>query len=993
MAADYGIVSVNWQSPAPTETIIRASNLGYMDKFGNAVAISGDYAIVGAYSEEGSSNNIGECGAAYIFERTGGVWGEKQLLRASNVGEFDQFGWSVAISGNYAIVGANNVGSSNSNTNVNNGGAYIFERTGGVWSEKAILQASNAGGGHAFGQTVGISGNYAIVGSPYEDSTSTNTTFNSGAAYIFERDGSGNWIQNPTILRASNLEANDNFGYSVAIDGNYAIVGAIGEAGSSNQSYQNGATYVFERNTTTGVWIQNPIILRGSDIYKGGKEASSIAISGNYIIVGAYNQNTATLSNSGAAYIFERNTITGVWSQTPILRASDQSGSDQFGISVAINGKYAIVGANFEDGTGAIGANSGAAYIFERNDAGTWIEKKILRASNTTPADYFGESVAISGNYVIVGATGEDTNNASTMFESGAAYIYTGTVLGFAPTPLSFVNNTLTITNSISATDNDPVSFSLVSGAKLYPFSVTNFSGTGTVTYSLDISGGANVVSGTFSAANFDILKGSIITASGNTTYYFTLTANAAITYSIVCSLLNSPTNILLSATSINELKPIGTTIGTLTCDNPNNNFITYSVSDTANFSITGSTLKTNAIFDFESVSSYTITITGLIGGLTSSNTITISVINVLNEAAEIRNQNLQGLALKTAAASQSNPPITAADLKAAGYTATELKAANYTILNLKVAGYTTIEMAAAGYTEQQINEVMSWTEDSTANRLDASYIEGYLDISGGNVTVRGSSCNLNMASGNARFSGATTFTQPYIYNSDISLNNRLFVIGDVSMGSGNANITGNISINGTLSAGSYNTGTIALNAIYPAFASNMTYSQKIQMNGDVSMNGNAQFSGSTTLRIGNQIQFSDGTIIRTTNREANGTTFKASKFNNMTVVGAFASNPVLTPSDYRIKTNVQSLDETHVLDNLRPVKYYQTQSERNDIGFLAHELQEYYPDLVEGEMDGEQMQSVNYNGILALLVNEVKRLKQNIKHTKAVIAAKKASA
>jgi hypothetical protein len=328
-------------------------------------------------------------------------------------------------------------------------------------------------------------------------------------------------------------------------------------------------------------------------------------------------------------------------------------------------------------------------------------------------------------------------------------------------------------------------------------------------------------------------------------------------------------------------------------------------------------------------------------------------------------------------------------ELKALAYTATEMKAAAYTGTELKTLGYNVYEMTAAGYTVQQLIDVGYYDADIYANRFNASYIEGYLDISGGNVTVRGSSRNLNMASGNAVFSGTTTFTQPYIYNNDISLNNRLFVIGDVSMGSGNANITGNLSINGTLSAGSYNTGVIALNAIYPAFA----YNQKIQMNGDVSMNGNAQFSSSTTLTVGNQIQFSDGTIIRTTNKEANGTTFKASTFNNMTVVGDFASNPVLTPSDYRIKTNVQSLDETHVLDNLRPVKYYQTQSERNDIGFLAHELQEYYPDLVDGEMNGEQMQSVNYNGILALLVNEVKQLKQNIKRTKAVIAANKASA
>jgi hypothetical protein len=121
---------------------------------------------------------------------------------------------------------------------------------------------------------------------------------------------------------------------------------------------------------------------------------------------------------------------------------------------------------------------------------------------------------------------------------------------------------------------------------------------------------------------------------------------------------------------------------------------------------------------------------------------------------------------------------------------------------------------------------------------------------------------------------------------------------------------------------------------------------------------------------------------------------FKNSTFTNMTVIGSFASNPQQSvSSDYRIKTNVQTLDETHVLDKLRPVTYYQTQIARKDIGFIAHELQEQYPELVEGEKDGDKMQSINYNGILALLINEVQRLKEDIKQTKAVIAAKKVAA
>jgi hypothetical protein len=158
------------------------------------------------------------------------------------------------------------------------------------------------------------------------------------------------------------------------------------------------------------------------------------------------------------------------------------------------------------------------------------------------------------------------------------------------------------------------------------------------------------------------------------------------------------------------------------------------------------------------------------------------------------------------------------------------------------------------------------------------------------------------------------------------------------------------------------------------------------------------QVSASTTLNVPSRIRFSDGTDISANmypnNKDANGT-FDATTFRNMIVQGTFVSNPqkTVTASDYRIKTNVQTLDETHILDNLRPVRYYQTQLARNDIGFIAHELQEQYPELVDGEKDGDNMQSVDYNGILALLINEVQRLKQDINQARSAIAAKKAAA
>jgi len=280
----------------------------------------------------------------------------------------------------------------------------------------------------------------------------------------------------------------------------------------------------------------------------------------------------------------------------------------------------------------------------------------------------------------------------------------------------------------------------------------------------------------------------------------------------------------------------------------------------------------------------------------------------------------------------------------------------------------------------------MSWVSDLSSNQLNATYIEGFLDISGGNVTVRDSSHKLSMGTGNMSVSGTTTIVQPYTCITDVSLNNRLIVIGDVSMGDASFNIMNNLAINGTLSTGSYADGSIALSSIYTQFDTDISYNgQKLQMNGDVSLNGTTQFSATTTLNIKNKIQFGDGTFISTTNKEANGTTFKASTFNNMEVIGDFKSDP--TPpvaSDYRIKTNVQTLDETHVLDNLRPVTYYQTQLARQDIGFLAHELQQYYPELVDGEKDGEEMQSVDYSGVLPVLINEIQQLKSKIESIRA---------
>jgi hypothetical protein len=376
------------------------------------VAMSNNYAIVGAHYDDDKGT---DAGAAYIFERaSNGNWTQKTKLLASDGATYDKFGVSVAISGNYAIVGADS-------KNNSIGAAYIFERdNNGNWgsngNETQKLLASYGGNGDQFGRTVAISGNYAIVGAFKND----NLWADAGAAYIFEHDCNGNWGNNGNEtqkLLAYDGSIRKYFGSSVAISGNYAIIGAWYEDG-----IMKGSAYIFERERVSdGNWTQKTKLL-ASDGGNGDKFGYSVAISGNYAIVAASADDDKG-TDAGAAYIFERdnngNWGTAVTGQTyrnenQKLLASGVGASDEFGITVAISGNYAIIGAIRDDDKGG---DAGAAYIFERDNNGNWSQIQKLLASNGGYNDLFGKSVAISGNYAIVGASNK--NNGF-----GSAYIF-----------------------------------------------------------------------------------------------------------------------------------------------------------------------------------------------------------------------------------------------------------------------------------------------------------------------------------------------------------------------------------------------------------------------------------------------------------------------------------------------------------------------------------------------------------------------------------------
>jgi hypothetical protein len=388
------------------------------DWFGNSVAISGNYAIVGAYRGEGAGG-VDREGKAYIFNvTTGALLHTLDNPNGYGTSAGDEFGSSVAIDGNYAIVSA---GFEGDISGIPSGKAYIFNVTTGALLH--TLDNPNPYGSSTndgFGGSVSISGNYAIVGAYGEDDTGGTNHQGfaagtwSGKAYIFNVTTGAllHTLDNPSGYQHS---AGDYFGTSVAISGNYAIVGAYGEDDFDGGS--SGKAYIFD--VTTGLRVHtldNPNAFGTSqDDYFG----ISVAISGNYAIVGAILEDEAGGNeSSGKAYIFD--VTTGLRVHTlDNPNAYDYSWQDGFGAPVAISGNYAIVGVSNEDDSG--GTNSGKAYIFDVTTGELLDTLDNPNAYDTSANDRFGWTVAISGNYVIVGARYEDDAGNT---DSGKAYIF-----------------------------------------------------------------------------------------------------------------------------------------------------------------------------------------------------------------------------------------------------------------------------------------------------------------------------------------------------------------------------------------------------------------------------------------------------------------------------------------------------------------------------------------------------------------------------------------
>ncbi len=354
------------------------------DFFGTDVDIAGDLAIVGGYFSN----------AAYIYRFDGADWVQEAILVADNPAPLDLFGKAVAIGGNVAVVGAyNDEGDFTGSAHV-----FRFDPDSSTWLTGAKLVASDAAPGSAFGYSVAISGDTIVVGAFSDDNENGQ---HAGAAYVFRWDGSA-WVEETKLLPTSNPTGSNAFGWSVAVDGDLAVVGA---PGSGESGTAPGTAYVYHFDGSG--WVQEAELVDrdiGPEDFFGG----SVAISGNVAVVGSvYNGSASVLRHEGFAWVREAH-----------LLPSD--GALHFGNSLSIDGDIIVVGAV---GANVNGPTSGAAYLFRLdNSCSTWLERAMFLAADGASDDNLGDSVAISGDVAVLGASSDDDNGDG----AGSAYVFAG---------------------------------------------------------------------------------------------------------------------------------------------------------------------------------------------------------------------------------------------------------------------------------------------------------------------------------------------------------------------------------------------------------------------------------------------------------------------------------------------------------------------------------------------------------------------------------------
>ncbi len=368
--------------------------------FGESVAIAGEAALVGVPHDAWRGR---ASGAAYVFRSDGPEWVREARLTAADGDEWEEFGASVALSGDIALIGA--PGHSQADP-PKPGAVYVFGYDGQRWIEKAKLVASDGSPRDRFGRAVALAGDTAVVGAWLDDDHGPS----SGSAYIFRRDGSA-WVEEAKLVPFDGGPG-DGFGLAVTVSSGLLQWVVIGAWRDDDNGAESGSAYVFRADGST--WIEEAK-LTPADPAPYQVFGAAVAISGSTVLVGAHGDDENGWF-SGAAYVFQYDGQG--WIEQAKLLAFDGEMDDTFGLALALSGdppNLAVIGAWRDDDNGPY---SGSAYVFRR-DSSRWVEEAKLLASDGEEQDEFGCAVAVYGRTALVGARHDyDGDNA------GAAYFF-----------------------------------------------------------------------------------------------------------------------------------------------------------------------------------------------------------------------------------------------------------------------------------------------------------------------------------------------------------------------------------------------------------------------------------------------------------------------------------------------------------------------------------------------------------------------------------------
>ena len=372
-------------------------------------AIAPELSVADGYAFAGWDRSLNGINGDVIIRA---YYADKDLVSIENVnkelasdGQADHFlGTSVSVHGDTAVIGTY---TENAVATAESACAYVYERVNGVWAEQAKLTVSDEAPNGFVGYKVSIYGDTIVIGAY----TNVNGSTNLGSAYVFERIN-GVWKEQAKLTASDRTGNNDYFGYSVSISGSTIVVGAYTAQVNLTKV---GSAYVYER--INGVWTEQKK-LRASDGAANDFFGHSVSISGDTIMVGAHGAKVNGAGDAGSVYVYER--VNGSWTETEQakLTAPVVATFDFFGRSLSLSGDLLAVGA--EDAN-AIGASfHGAVYVYERISGG-WTFQKKLTATDRVIDDWFGQTLSVSGDTIVAGASAADANEIS---NSGSVYVY-----------------------------------------------------------------------------------------------------------------------------------------------------------------------------------------------------------------------------------------------------------------------------------------------------------------------------------------------------------------------------------------------------------------------------------------------------------------------------------------------------------------------------------------------------------------------------------------